>query len=246
MSGSSARGLDRTRLANVGPYMTKEKDQPPCIEQIGFDNVRESVALKVPTGPLPLPFLPRDPSKTSTPVQVVLKDFKAGNTAKVDWLVNGNYVSERGGQVVYSVPVFQAGESLTPDLIAAPNPGMYSSAADRMRFGESSRFTVVMQSPFVAVPIDQEALDRLGVTEEKPLVCRLLVVNTGPEDLVVGIDEPYPVGGGSLTVEEIGCLPAGTPVELAFSPTVDGALGALGARVARASIHAVADPDDES
>lgn len=239
-------GLDTVQKSPSGVEL-EAVESPPCVEQMGFDNVREPVTLKVPTGPTPIPFLPRDPTKTAVPVQVVLAGFKAGNTVRVDWLINGVYVSEAGRQVLYAVPVFQAGESMTPDLIAAPNPGAYMSGADRVSIGGVSRLSAAMQSPFAAVTIDQAALDRLGVTEEKPLVCRLLVVNAGPQDLVVGMTEPYPVGGGSLTVQEIGCLPAGTPAELIFSPDIGEPLAALGVPAARAGtpLHSVSEDDDD-
>ncbi len=221
------------RIPPSGPF--EERGAAPCVEQVGFDNVREPVTLNAPTSPLPLPFLPRDPTKTATPVQVVLSDFEPGNVVTVRWLINGHYASEQSGQVLFSAPVFQAGESLTPGRVAVASPGTYASAADAtlinnpfVKAAANLNINVVMHSPFVVVRVDQAALDTLGVTKDAPLVCRLLAVNGGPEPLRVGLDltEITEVGGGSLWVEEPGCFDGPTPTKLTFPP-VGGPLGQL-------------------
>ena len=212
------------RIPPSGPF--EEGQQQPCVEQIGFDNVREPINVKAPTAPLPLPFLLRNATPAATPVEVVLPRFRAGNTVVVNWIINGHYASGRNkGQVLFAAPVFQAGQSMNPGRVAVTSPGAYATAADATLinnpFTETSaelNVNVVLQTAFVAVTIEQAALDTLGVTEEAPLVCRMLVVNGGPEDLRVGLAEPVPLGGASIEVKEIGCFEGGSPTKLIFPP----------------------------
>jgi hypothetical protein len=220
------------RIAQAGPFAKDVgADGDTCVVQSGFDNVRKPVTIVKPAAPLPLPYLLREPN--GSPVQVKLPGFAAGNTMSARFVLNGYHTRASGSKDAKSVealtvgqtfilgPVLQAGESVTPTSVAVLNPGSFATVSAATTLNGKDVLNVIMLSAFAAVTVDQAALDKLGVTDENPLVCRMIAINLGPQDVEIkGFTENI-VGGSSVAVSELGCIEQKSSAELIFPAVAD-------------------------
>jgi hypothetical protein len=192
------------RIPNHGPFVRNANSGAGSVVRQGFDQVRTKLDLPAVSDDLSEPsYLLRGPS--AHPLEIDFRGFVAGNTWLAEWSVNGQHIG-KDNQRLLVCPVLEAkgrGSTGCPSgLVAVPIPGSRVAGATNVRGARDQPSHVINSSALAVAAVSKEHLEALGVSDDHPLVCRVVAINAGPNLIEVG-DGKNSTGGGVLRASEL-------------------------------------------